>query len=356
VKSPPSWVDGGVGRFDVGADSPDDHRTLNVDIAQLGLDWTPTQWLVLHADGLARNDRAAGTGRRAGVVQGYAEVFTDKFRVKAGLFWLPTSRENVDPLWTSPYTLTNSALNSWIADEVRPLGVDVQFSPNFYISGGLTAFRGNDTMGELIAEHGWTFGSRLTVYDEPLGFEGTRPLSSDLDHRNGYAERLRVQLPERAMLQLTHLDNRATIAPQPIHGQTPWSTKFDLVSATVGPQSPTTVSAEWMYGTTEVGFPGGSYEMYFDTAYVLLSQKTGKTRWTARVERYTTHSEDSPPNDAGAEHGHAYTLAYLQDINPHVRFGLEWVRATGGRPGVAQEGFDPRTNGKTISAELRYAW
>jgi len=357
VKSQPSWVDGGVGRFDVGAASADDHRIVNVDAAQLGFDWTPLKFFTVHADGLARNNRAAGTGRRAGVVQGYAEVFTDKLRVRAGLFWLPTSRENVDPLWTSPYTLTDSALNSWIGQEVRPIGVDVQYSPNFYITAGATAFRGNDTMGTLIAEHGWTFGSRLTVYDEPLGLDATRPLQSDLDHRNGYAERIRVQLPERAMLQIAHVDNRATITESPVHGQTPWATKFDVVGATVGTNSRTTASAEWMYGSTEVGFPGGSYEMYFDSGYVLVSQKVGATRWSLRVERFTTHSEDSPPNDPGAEHGHAVTIAYLHDLGANLRAGVELTRVNGDRPGVAGYGFvDPRTSGKTISAELRYGF
>jgi hypothetical protein len=356
VKSQPSWVDGGVGRFDVGATDADDHRTVNTTFAQVGADWTPLHFLTLHADGVARNNNAAGVGRRAGVVQAYAEVFTDKLRVRAGLFFLPTSRENTDLFWTSPYTLTNSALNSWIAQEVRPIGVDVQYSPNFYITGGLTAFRGNDTMGTLIAEHGWTFGSRQTVYDEAIGLDATRSISPDLDHRNGYAERLRVQLPERAMLQAAHVDNRATLTTAPVHGQTPWATKFDVVGGTLGTTGPSTVSAEWMYGETSVGFPGGSYTMDFETTYVLLSRKIGPTRWTARIERFTTNSEVSRPDDPGREKGHAVTIAYLHDINAHVRAGLEWVRANGDRPGVAEYGFSPRTSGKTIAFELRYGF
>ena len=39
--------------------------------------------------------------------------------------FLPTSRENVDPLWQSPYTLTLSSLNTWIGEEVRLAGLDV---------------------------------------------------------------------------------------------------------------------------------------------------------------------------------------------------------------------------------------
>src|SRR5438128_317333 len=92
AQSQPSWTTGGFGRFDVGANSADDRRTLNVDIAQLGLDWTPMTWLTFHADGLARKEQSGTIGRRAGIVQAYVDFFTQKFRLRAGSFWLPTSR------------------------------------------------------------------------------------------------------------------------------------------------------------------------------------------------------------------------------------------------------------------------
>ena len=80
--------------------------------------------------------------------------------------------------------------------------------------------------------------------------------------------------------------------------------------------------------------------MHFDTAYVLLSHKSGMDRWTGRVERFK----------AGDEHGHAYTVAWLRETSPHVRSGVEYVRATGNQPLAP----DPRTGGSTITIELRY--
>src|SRR5512143_3244230 len=113
VTSQPSWTAGGWGRFDVGAASPDDHRNVNVEIAQLGADWMPTTWFLVHADGIARREPSGTKGRRGGLVQAYAEVFTNHFRFRVGDFWLPTSRENIGPLWTSPYTITYSTWNTW---------------------------------------------------------------------------------------------------------------------------------------------------------------------------------------------------------------------------------------------------
>src|SRR3954465_10881518 len=160
VNAQRSWLQGGVGRFDVGADTVNDHELVNTYSAQLGLDWMPMSWLLFHADGVARHQQSGSVGgKRVGLIQAYADVYNEHFRLRAGEFWLPTSRENTDPLWTSKYTITYSALNSWMAQEVRPIGADFQWSPSFYVTVGGTAFRGQDTMGTLIANRGFTLGN-----------------------------------------------------------------------------------------------------------------------------------------------------------------------------------------------------
>ncbi len=352
VSSVPSWLQEDAGKFDVGSDARDDAKTRETAQAQVGFDWTPNRWLLLHADGVARHEPSGTFGRRAGLVQGYADVYNDHWRLRAGSFWLPTSRENIDPLWTSPYTITYSALNTWIGQEVRPIGADLQWSPNFYVVAGATAFRGNDTMGTLLAARSWTLGNRLTVFNEPLPQpftdETTKPVEKDLDHRNGYAERLRLQLPERAMIQFAHIDNRARLVPD-IDGQTPWSTHFDVISASAGANTPTTVAAEYGWGATTVAFPGGTFEMYFATAYALVSHKFGNERLTGRIERFTTNGEVYRANDFSREHGHAVTVAWLHESGSHVRYGLEFVHVT-----ARHRSFRVDPGGSTITAELRY--
>lgn len=358
VTAQPSWLQGGVGRFDVGADSPDDHSYVNVDSVQLGLDWTPASWLLFHADGVARREQSGSGGKRGGIVQAYVDVFNENWRLRAGEFWLPTSRENTDPLWTSKYTITYSALNSWIAQEVRPLGADLQWTPSFYLTLGATAFRGNDTMGTLLAARGWTFGNYLAVYNENMPLPEaatTRSIGADLDNKNGYSERIRVSLPERAMLQVAHLDNRAPVLPGDLNGQTPWHTRFNVVSADAGSKSDTTIAAEWASGSTTVGFPGGSFTMDFDTAYLLASHKFGQERLSARVERFSTHDASRPPDDTSRENGRAWTVAWMHALSPQSRLGLEYLRVSGDRPGLAPD-FDPRTAGSTISIEYRYSF
>src|SRR5207244_4185801 len=59
TRSQPSWLTGGFGRFDTGAASATSSATTNVDVAQLGADWTPVSWLDVHVSGQARHDRTA---------------------------------------------------------------------------------------------------------------------------------------------------------------------------------------------------------------------------------------------------------------------------------------------------------
>ena len=351
VKAQPSWTQGGFGRFDVGAASSDDHRFVNVDGGQIGVDWTPATWLLIHGDGLARKEQSGTKGRRAGIVQAFADLHSQRLRLRAGAFWLPTSRENVDPLWNSRYTITYSALNTWIGEEVRPIAADLQYSPNFYFTVGATAFRGSDTMGTELSARGWTFGNRLTVYDEviPAVPDTTRPVGADVDGRLGDSERIRLQIPERALIQFTHVDNRAELLRRD-PPDVPWRTKFNIVGGELGSTGLTTLLGEWAYGTTELGFPGGSFTMDFDTAYLLLSQKSGMDRWSVRAERFSTRSHDKRPNDFRRESGHAYTVAWFRDTSPHVRSGIEYMRVKGDRPGIS----DPRTGGSTITVEVRY--
>lgn len=360
VESQPSWATGGIGRFDVGATAPGQTKQQNLEVAQIGFDWTAASWLLLHADGLARREPSGTIGKRAGLVQAYADLFTERLRLRAGTFWLPTSRENVDPLWTSRYTITYSALNSWIAQEVRPVGADLQFSPTFYITAGATAFRGNDTMGTELAARGWTFGNRITVYDEKIALPPdsgglTRPIGSDLDKKFGFSERVRLQLPERAMLQVTHIDNRAELRPAEAP-DVPWQTRFNIVGAEAGSTQPTTIAGEWAKGRTTLAFPGGTFALDFDTAYILVSQKTGKERYTTRVERFTTRSHAHFPDDASREKGKALTIAWLHDMNTYTRLGLEYAKVDGDRPGAPTLGFDPRTSGNTITLEVRLGY
>jgi len=370
VTGQPSWLEHGFGRLDIGAAGVDDSRTRPTGFAQLGADWTPTPWLDVHASGVARIEQPHAGGKRAGLIDAFVELHNDHFQLRAGQFFLGTSRENVGPLWSSPYTLSFSALNTWIGEEFRPVGVDLQWKPNFYVTAGATAFRNNDTSGALVAWRGWTIGSRLTTYNEVLplpplfslssGFDdqrhdGTKPFGPDLDGRTGYSARVRVQLPERAMAQLTHIDNRGD--RDEYRGEYAWKTRFDIVGAQIGTTSPTTLIAEYGWGKTGMGAPPIFVDADIWAGYVLVSHKLGKERFSARYDIFgTTDRDHAPLAETNTERGRSWCLAWLHDVSPKLRAGLEFVQVTGDRVAAQESGFSPNTDAHSLIAELRYSF
>jgi len=370
VTGQPSWLEHGFGRLDIGSGGVNDSRIRPTGFAHLGADWTPTSWLDVHASGIARAEQSHAGGKRAVLIDAYVELHTDHFQLRAGQFFLGTSRENVGPLWSSPYTLSFSALKTWIGEEFRPVGVDLQWKPNFYVTAAATAFRNNDTAGALLAWRGWTVGSRLTTYNEvlplpplfslPTGFadqrhDGTVPFERDLDGRTGYSARLRVQLPERAMAQLTHVDNRGD--REEYRGEYSWQTRFDIIGAQIGTSSPTTLLAEYGWGKTGMGAPPIFVNADFHAGYVLLSHQLGKERFSARYDMFATTDRDHAVGaETNTEHGRSWCLAWLHQIDPHLRAGLEFVQITGDRIAAQESGFDPNMDARSLIAELRYSF
>ncbi len=96
----------------------------------------------------------------------------ERWQLRVGQSFLPTSRENVERLWVSPYTLTHSALNSWIGEELRPLGVDLSWRREFdnqrRLELGATVCGNNDASGALLAWRGFAWHDRLSYYGETL--------------------------------------------------------------------------------------------------------------------------------------------------------------------------------------------
>jgi hypothetical protein len=363
-----SWLQGGFGRLDTGAGGVDEHRNTTLGVAQIGATWTPATWLELHADGVARREQSGAHGKRAGLVEAYIDLHSEHFQLRAGQFFLGTSRENTDPLWTSPYTINFSPLNSWIGEEFRPVGVDLAWKPNFYVTAGATAFRNNDTLGALLAWRGWTVGNRLSVYNEvlplpplvslPIVFadqrhDGTVPFERDLDGRTGVSARLRMQIPERAMVQLTRVDNRGE--RDEYRGEYAWQTHFNIAGAQLGLTSPATLAAEYCWGATGMGTSPHFVQADFATWYLLGSWKRNNDRFSLRFDTFSTKDRDHVA-EINTEHGHSWVLAWMHDLKPNVRLGTEFAQVTGDRPAAQQSGASPNTDGRSVTVELRYGF
>jgi hypothetical protein len=378
TRSQRSWLEGGFGRFETGARSATSSSLQNVDVLQAGADWTPVTWLDVHVGVQARHERASRSVKSAGLVDAFVavrkQVGSNQLQLRAGQFFLATSRENRDNLWTSPYTISYSALNKWIGEEFRPIGAELEWRrarANFdevTIAGGL--FRGNDTTGTLLGWRGWSIGDRLSVYGDVLPLpplfsledefedqrDGTVPFQRDLDGRTGYTARVRYQRPERGSVQFTRVDNRGDREEYPSGEgiEYAWQTRFNIFGADVKSDRGTTLAAEYCWGTTGMGFrPRATVDLSFYTWYVLLSQPFGRNRVSARFDVFQTADRDHGA-ETNSENGRAWTFAWFYDLRPSIRAGLEFANISAARRAAEESGFDPNTDGRSLTLEIRY--
>ncbi len=379
-----SWLEGGWGRLASG-DNQDAQGALR---AEAAISWEPSLWFRAYVHGLARLEPSDYEGDTAGLVEAYVEAMArvndvSRFRFRLGLFFPPTSMENTGPLWTSPYTLSYSALNSWIGEEVRVMGLDVSYAHEFAsgkdIFWGASVFGGNDTAGALLAWRGWTLGDRLTGAGEVLPLpnhaslglpegdfalqrdSGTRPFSSDLDDRLGYAARVGFDLQGRWIVQANWSNNRAD--RRLYNGDYAWETEWISLGAELEVAGNLTFIGEFMTGDTGMGFQtfgNGHVQLDFESYYGMLTWYRNGWRVSGRYDDFMTRDLDADVAgynaDLNDETGDALTLAVLWEFTDRWRFGIERVDLTVTRPAVTPGGPRVFRGGEAWTLEARYSF
>jgi len=283
---------------------------------QLGVDWNISPYLALHAHFLARTNHDDSERGHVGVPEAYFESNffpgQSRVRLRAGAMFLPTSRENVDALWESPYTISSSALNTWLGEEFRPIGVDATVFHHGFMAGA-TAFRGNDTFGAIPVARGWALHNHWTLLGEwvPVGEDDYTSVSAENDGRTGWSARGGWS-GERLSLQYTQIDNRSDGLP---YGHLyNWGTKFDIASAEYT-GSDWVLAGEYGWGPTFVIAGGNKYVTDIAAGYLLFSKSIPSGRLSIRVDSYK--------NQHGTDEG--LTLAYLMAGSGSWRAGVEVV-------------------------------
>jgi hypothetical protein len=377
VEGQPAWLEGGFGRLTEGAADPQDSLATLRGALHLGIDWKPSETWLVHAHGVAQGEPASYGGRRVGLVEAYLQFRPeltpkDTLRLRAGSFFPPTSLENTEPLWQSPYTVTLSALNAWIGEEVRLTGLDASWirkGDRDRLELSAVAFGVNDSSGALIGWRGWSLGDRLSTAGEVLPLpplttlepgeafgeqrdDGTRPVD-ELDSRLGYMARARWSRPEAFRIQAAFTHNRGD---RRLHrGQYSWDTRFAQAGLELPLGKDFTLVAEGVLGDTGMGpavAGGPRVDVRFKVGYALLSWRRGAWRVTARFDGFDNEDRDSTA-EPGQESGWAATAALFWQPRPLVRLGAELLTVRADRPAAAFSGADPDTDTRRVLLELR---
>jgi hypothetical protein len=266
---------------------PLDDDAVSVQV-QIGLEWRPSPAFGGHVHLVARSEDDHSQRGRVGVVQAYLEQSfvrgEHRLRLTEGAFFLATSRENVDALWESPYAISSSALNTWLGEEFRPIGVDAAYTLRRRWTLGATVYRGNETFGAMPIDRGWKLHDRWTVLGEHLhsNEEYVTSVSAENDGRLGWAARGRWN-NDRATLQLTHIDNRADGLE---YGHLlNWDTQFDIAGADFTSGN-WTFASEIGWGKTAVVVDGITFPTDIAASYALVSRTFGDWRATLRGDDF----------------------------------------------------------------------
>jgi hypothetical protein len=315
----PNWMDGGYGKLRWGgADSP---AQFGGAALVLQAPFAPA-WYA-QATAQAQADDSSGIELLEAWVR-WRPVATGRWRhaLKAGLFFPPVSLENDGLGWTDPYFVTPSALDSWIGEELRSTGLEWRAEHRGDVDTlefALTAFGGNDTAGELIADRGWALSDRVTgVFGslrlpDPASFDGPPPRRFDpfveIDGHIGVSAEVTWRRPGLDRLTLLRYDNRADPSVETRYGAHDvyaWRTRFTALG-----WERTGAGHVWlaqaMAGDTLVA-PSPFFHARTDfwAAYVAWARTAGTWRPAVRLDAFGT---DQTPDYAGNEHGHALTVA-----------------------------------------------
>ncbi|MBV8656261.1 MAG: hypothetical protein JO142_00380 [Burkholderiales bacterium] len=294
--------------------------------------------------------------------------------VRAGAFFPPGSFENDGPGWSTSRTLSASAINSWIGEEIRIKGLELDLFrsgrfANSVHDFGVTAgaFNGNEPAGALLAWRGWSIGDRITgltetlplpnlpIYDDdgPL-YDRQQPRLDDfhqIDNRVGYYASTRYSYGGNATLMLTHYENRGN--PKALkHGQYAWDTRYDETSAKWSPTADSELIAQAMTGMTMMGYD--TVRINFEAWFLLADYRWGKDMLAARYDHFRTRQNDQFPQDNNDEDGHAVTVAWTHDLSEDMSVVGEWVQLNSTRPERTVFGISPSQRERSVQIALRW--
>jgi hypothetical protein len=357
-----SWVDGGLGKFRFGSGQPSPNLRFAEAVAQATLSLPED----LRAIAVLRAEPEQRSGIDA--LEGYLWWRPDgsgdwHWSAKAGVFFPPISVENDDLGWSSPYTLTPSAINSWIGNELRTIGGEGTLALRLSDGVSLTAigalFCCNEPAGILIAERGWSLDDRPSGLFERVRLPDATAalfgmpvpartgLFENIDGNVGWYAALRATVRGAGEGTIVYYDNNADPDARTAH-DTAWRTRFwgaSFRTRLLG----ATLLAQGLSGDTAVGnYP--PVVTRFDSAFALASYDIGDWRGSVRADVFKTR------NSRGtlfAEDGHAVTAAVLWSTATWLRLGAEVLDIASRRRERILEGNAPERDDLQLQLSAR---
>jgi hypothetical protein len=370
------WLDDGFGKLRSGSNG---HLHLQPQLGNIDLVWQPQFTWSLSATLVG--SLQGGERAQAGLSQAYLSFRPMRsssgtaWSARAGLMWPPVSLEHQGADWQVENSITPSAINSWIGEEVRPLALEGTIGTiagQHKLRATAAVFAANDTSGTLLTFRGWALHDRTTLafnrwplppLDGAIGgiqAPFTHPLidlGSGFARRPGYYAKLSWQPPVAARIEVFRYDNRASPTDENRDMEWGWRTQFDDVGV-VATVAGTEFRAQALEGRTQMGFAmkGRHWvDNRFRSAFVLASRPFGPFRISARAEAFGTRNRGSIVGDDYDETGWSTMIAAKREWQ-HVTGLLELLHVSSMREDRTDFGLEARQRQTQLEAEMRMHW
>lgn len=371
-----SWTDDGYGKARYGGDAGGGFK-LTPQLAEAALVWKPRfSWALsgyLHLQHQPEQENGVD------ITEAYLSwkptpTSAWRYGARLGLFYPPISQEHEDIAWGVTNTITPSAINSWVGEEVKVIALEAKatrvLSNGMELGATLAVFDHNDTSGTLLSLRGWALddvqstaygGQRLpALLPRYRGIWRGQALTTipvlELDNRLGAYARIDWRTGGPANFNLFYYDNAGNRTAV-TNGQWSWDTRFVNIGASYDLDRRTRILAQYLNGETLEGFRtarGIWIDVGFSSAYVLAVRQVGKGSASARAEVFNTRDRTFQDRDDNNEHGWAVTGAYRYDVTPYATLKVEAMHVDSNRVGRIYRGTAAQQDQTVVQSSLRF--
>jgi hypothetical protein len=354
----PSWMDRGPGATRYGGVDDNGHfeRVTRFSIAQFALEpdarlpWGMTAHAQVNWEGdLDDRGDVDPTHDAPRLVEGWVRKEwsngTDGWGLLAGVSNPSFSLEHGGPAWTPRYTLTPSALNTWLWEEGRVLGLEGEWwgtVRDWEVSAFGGAGWGPDRQGILLAQRGWVLSDWLAGENSTMVLPSPGAVTHEFDERDGRPALytgLDLRDPWKVGdLRFGYYDNLGNLAVAGV-----WETRFGVAGIAVQPLPGLDLIFQYLIGKTTTRAAPINYTI--QALYPLVSYRWRSHRLTVRYDNFRVEDND-------AKSGEAVTIAYLFEFWLRHRLAFEYIRVDSHGASASQP--EPLGNELQVSYRFRY--
>lgn len=369
-----SFLNGDYGKARYGGDSEGD-AVGRLEIAEAAAIWHPR--FSQNVGAIVHLQYQPGADHAIDVIESYLALKTDpgsQWRVsgKIGVFYPQISLEHDEFGWQTYHTITPSAINTWIGEEIKVAGVEGTLRQSF-MGGELSytgaAYYGDDAAGTIIAFRGWALHDQEATVFGVFPIPDNAPMRKalfdpqddfsksmiEIDGRVGYYGGVKFEGDDGFSLSAFHFDNAGNRMALD-GGQWGWETRFTNFGASFNPTPETRVLAQFLTGETKSGWymPQVVIDVDFSSFYLLGAWDVGDYELAARYDDFQVEDQSFVFLSDENETGSAITLALGRQLSPNLTARLELMRIDSDRPQRVDAGLPAEDQQTVFQSSLKY--